>query len=246
MKKYFFCFLLFLPLAGFSQTVIPAGVYAWPVGNTGSLFKGQADVLENLEVTANMVETGKTKTTTKVAYDEEQLLLIKAGKLTIHLNGSTFAIGKGSIAMILPGEQYAVENSGSQPAQYYLMKYKAEAMDPGRGKSAGGSFVKDWDKLEFRPHARGGVRPYFERPTSMSKRFEMHVTTLNPGLSSHDPHTHTSEEIILILEGNTEMHIDKNIYKAKEGDLVFVTSKSLHGIRNAGDTPCSYFAFQWE
>ena len=121
-----------------------------------------------------------------------------------------------------------------------------------RGKAAGGSFVKDWNKLVFRKHDRGGVRSYFERATAMSKRFEMHVTTLKPGLKSHDPHTHRAEEIILMLDdgtnekSKTEMLIGDRYYNGAEGDLYYVSTGLLHGIRNTGSVPCSYFAFQFE
>jgi (S)-ureidoglycine aminohydrolase len=128
-----------------------------------------------------------------------------------------------------------------------LMKYSSKnPADPTRGKSSENSFVKDWNKIEYKPHDRGGRRDFFELPTSMCKRFEMHVTSLNAGLKSHDPHTHRAEEIVLILEGKTEMQIENKFYKATEGDVIFLSSGSLHGIRNEGTTPCSYFAFQFE
>jgi (S)-ureidoglycine aminohydrolase len=106
--------------------------------------------------------------------------------------------------------------------------------------------MKDWNKIEFKPHDKGGVRNYFETSTAMCKRLEMHVTTLNAGLKSHDPHTHVAEEIILMMDGKTEMQIDKNLYKGKEGSIFFVNSGELHGIKNEGITPCTYFAFQFE
>lgn len=247
MKKFIFVFLTWIPITVLSQKLIPAGVYAWPSANAGLIFQGEADALQNLEIVANTIPSGASGTMIRTISNEEQLLLVRSGHLTIHMNDSMFTIGKGSIAMILPGTQYAIQNDGSMPAQYYMMKYTSKATsDPERGKSAGGSFVRDWDELQYKPHSRGGVRPYFERPTTMSKRFEMHVTTLHAGLTSHDPHTHKAEEIVLILEGTTEMQIDKRTYEAKEGDVLFVTSNSLHGIRNAGNTQCSYFAFQWE
>ncbi len=74
----------------------------------------------------------------------------------------------------------------------------------------------------------------------------MHVTTLNAGLTSHDPHTHIAEEIVLIIEGNTEMIIGDTICKANQGDLYFLGSNVLHGIKNTGDKPAIYFAYQWD
>jgi (S)-ureidoglycine aminohydrolase len=80
----------------------------------------------------------------------------------------------------------------------------------------------------------------------MSKRFEMHVTTLNEGLKSHDPHTHRAEEIVLMINGNSEMQIGENFYKGSVGDLFFLGSNIPHAIRNVGAGSCMYFAIQWE
>lgn len=74
----------------------------------------------------------------------------------------------------------------------------------------------------------------------------MHVTTLLPGLESHDSHTHKAEEIILIIEGNTGMLIRNGQYKADAGDLYYLGSNVLHGIKNIGTVPTTYFAYQWE
>ena len=74
----------------------------------------------------------------------------------------------------------------------------------------------------------------------------MHVTTLNAGLKSHDPHTHLAKEIIVMMQGNTEMQIGEKFFKGKEGSVYFMESNVLHGIRNEGTTPCTYFAIQFE
>lgn len=102
------------------------------------------------------------------------------------------------------------------------------------------------DSLTFKPSARGGGRAYFDRPTTMCERFEMHVTQLNSKGPSHKPHTHIETEIILVLSGETEMTIDGKVYEGSPGDFYFMNAHLLHGVRNATDQPCSYFAFKWK
>ena len=127
------------------------------------------------------------------------------------------------------------------------MKYLSKnAADVKRGNAAGGSLIKDWAKINFKPHDKGGIRNFFERPTAMCKRMEMHATTLNPGLKSHDPHTHRAAEIVLMIKGNTQMQIGQKFYKGKAGAVYFLGSNILHGIKNEGTTPAVYFAFQFE
>jgi (S)-ureidoglycine aminohydrolase len=79
----------------------------------------------------------------------------------------------------------------------------------------------------------------------MLHRFDIHVTQLNPGFKSHDPHTHKNEEIILLLDGNGVMQIGETKQPCGPNDAVFLNSLVLHNITNTGTVPALYFAIQW-
>ena len=108
------------------------------------------------------------------------------------------------------------------------------------------SQIIDYVKIEFTPHDKGGIRRYFDRKSAMSERLEMHATTLNPGITSHEPHTHVPAEIVIMITGNTEMIIGDGLFKGEAGDIYFLGSNIPHGIRNIGDEQCMYLAFQFE
>lgn len=209
--------------------------------------------MEYLRMEACDVQSSKNSTSLRVPDDEEHLLFIKSGTLHISFRDSSWALGPGSIALLMPREKYAVQNMDADACRFYRMSYRSKLpANPERAVSSGGSFVRDWKKLRYRPHDRGGVRSYFDRGTAMSKRFEMHVTTLNPKLKSHAPHTHVAEEIILLLEdqgdakGHARMLIGEELIDGQAGDLYYIGSNILHGIENTGDVAISYFAFQFE
>jgi (S)-ureidoglycine aminohydrolase len=253
MRLNYFLLLLLLPLfIQAQQHVVSAGVYPWPHFNEGKknittrMLAGSAHNLAYLDVSAHQLRPGK-KYTFQVESTEEHLLLIKSGGIAITLKDSTFLLGKGSVAMMMPSEKYFLQNNGTTPCEFHMMKYKSKLpVDVARGQSSGGSFIKDWNKLTFRPHERGGVRPYFDRPTANTRRFEMHVTTLKETFKSHDPHQHAAEEIILVLEGQVEMLIGEKSYQAAAGDVLFAPTNVFHGLKNTGKGEASYFAFQWE
>jgi len=180
-------------------------------------------------------------------HEEEELIIIKEGQVKVTITDSSTVLGPGSIALFIPGDEHGLFNAGTTRATYYVLRYKSKApVDMERAKKAGGSFVVDWNNVLFRPHDKGGIRNYFERPTAMLKRFEMHITTLNAGLKSHEPHTHSAEEIVLLVDGNTEMQIAKSFQKANEKDLIYLSSNISHAIQNIGAKPATYFAFQWQ
>jgi len=210
------------------------------------LFEGSTQHMEWLQMNAELLGTSSKKIKITAPQNEEHLYIIKNGTLHVSMNDSSASLIPGSMILLLPGDDLFIQNSSGNSCEYYVMKYRSKAgLEKGHVES-GGSFMKDWNRIEFKPHDKGGVRKYFETSTAMCKRLEMHVTTLNAGLKSHDPHMHVAEEIILTMEGRTEMQIDKNLYRGKEGSIFFVNSGLLHGIRNEGTTRCTYFAFQFE
>ncbi|GAB3019234.1 cupin domain-containing protein [Spirosoma pulveris] len=180
-------------------------------------------------------------------HDDEELIIIKEGQLTVTIAGKTKTLGAGSVALMMPGDEHGFDNRGDSPATYYVMRYAAkEPADAERGKKAGGSFWIDWKDVAFQPHDKGGIRRMFDRATAMSKRFEMHVTTLNQGLWSHPPHTHRAAEILLMVDNSAQESIDGKLHPATTGDLIFLESNVPHAIQNTGNKPCTYFAFQFE
>ena len=147
----------------------------------------------------------------------------------------------------MPRQMHSIENIGDGNLTYYAMRYRSKMkIDLERGKVSGGTLTLNKDSLKFNPSEKGGGIPYFDRATSMCERFEMHITQLDKKGESHKPHSHAETEVILIISGDTEMTLDGKAYTASAGDFYLMNSESLHGIRNAKDTPCEYFAFKWK
>ncbi|MBD2704893.1 cupin domain-containing protein [Spirosoma sp. BT702] len=180
-------------------------------------------------------------------HDDEELIIIKEGQLTVTIEGKTKTLGPGSVALIMPGDEHGFANNGDASATYYVMRYTSkEPVDLERGRKAGGSFWIDWNDVAFKSHDKGGIRRMFDRATAMTKRFEMHVTTLNQGLWSHPPHTHKAAEILLMKEDSSQESIDGKLFTATTGDLIFLESNVPHALQNTSKGSCTYFAFQFE
>lgn len=179
--------------------------------------------------------------------DAEQLLLVVGGKAKVSVKNTAKSMTSGSAGLFMPEEEWSIENQQREPVTFYVISYWSKAdVNISRGIENGSSQLFAWDDLTFRPHDKGGVRKYFDQPTSMSSRFEMHTTTLNPGLKSHDPHTHRAAEIIMMIEGDTEEQIGEAFYRGSVGAFYFLESEVPHAIENVGDKPATYFAFQFE
>lgn len=240
------CLLSATVLKAQSDTV-KSQVYNWEKADKNLILDGSTIDLQNMKIYSETLSPGKSIPMVNSQNDNETLIIVKEGKLNFKLKDEIKTLPPGSIALLFPGEEYSAKNSGESDAVYYVFKYKSKApADVERGNEDGGSFMISWDDLEFHPHGKGGIRNYFERTTAMLKRAEMHVTTLNAGIKSHEPHTHRAAEIVLMISGNTQMQIGESFYDGSDGDLYFLGSNVSHAIENIGKESCKYFAFQFE
>jgi (S)-ureidoglycine aminohydrolase len=262
MKHRSIIFVFLVPFAAMAQrgAELPSGKYSWvaperkiaPALLTSPILSGSSVDLKTLQVDACSITASKKNTALHVPSDMEYLLILKSGTMNVSFGALKATIGRGSVCVLSPGQVFTLQASDNNDCNFYLMKYSAATLSDPKDEAAKKSFITDWNNLEFRPHDKGGVRKYFERPTSMFRRLEMHVTTLNEGLKSHDPHTHRAGEIILMMDdepGRTtkvDMFIGGQNIAGGAGDLYYVEPNILHGITNTGSAPCSYCAFQFQ
>lgn len=92
-------------------------------------------------------------------------------------------------------------------------------------------------------HTSNGVtiRSVLKGKLATGESLEVHETTLSPSATPHPPHRHPHSEMWLIREGLVELTVNGAIYHLGPGSVGFVHSNDLHGIKNAGDTPATYF-----
>lgn len=108
------------------------------------------------------------------------------------------------------------------------------------------SSVFDWNSIAVKQTDVGNVRQFFRTPVATLDELELHVTTLNPGLSSHAPHKHPNEELVIIKEGNVEVLSNGEWKKAGPGSVVFNASNQMHALKNVGTTPAVYHVINWK
>jgi mannose-6-phosphate isomerase-like protein (cupin superfamily) len=234
---------------------ISSGVFHWnelPVKKDNQrqsykIAEGTTHEFEYFEMHATTQEKGAVPRPSHTQANIEEVIIIKEGLMKCKIGGKSAVLGKGSVLLIPPLEPQEFENIGDGPLTYYVFMFRSKKpMNIERSNQAGGTMLLNADSLEYKETARGGGKKYFDRPTAMCERYEMHITDLAKKGPSHTPHQHEETEIILIIDGETEMMIDGKTYKAGPGDLYIAESGKMHGISNATDKPCSYFAFKWK
>jgi (S)-ureidoglycine aminohydrolase len=241
MMKFLIAVLVILSFNGAIDPV-PSASYPWK--KDGTIFKGSGAVLKYHELKGQAMMPGDMKF--YQADRMERFFIVKKGPVEVVLDKKKYTVDKGSVIFVLPGDKIAFSTDGRNNVEFYEMIYSSiQKPDSLRGRQAGASFVMNWNDMEFKPHDKGGVRQLFDRKTAMLNRFDIHVTTLNPGLKSHEPHTHQNEEIILMLDGDAQMTVNTGTVRCVTGDAVYVASMVSHNLINTGKNPATYFAIQW-
>jgi XRE family transcriptional regulator, regulator of sulfur utilization len=91
----------------------------------------------------------------------------------------------------------------------------------------------------------GQLRSVVREPTRTLDELEMHITTLNPHVSSHAPHTHPNEEMVIVREGTLQAHVNGKEIVIGPGSVLFFASMQPHAVKNVGEVPATYFVINW-
>jgi quercetin dioxygenase-like cupin family protein len=106
------------------------------------------------------------------------------------------------------------------------------------------SSVYEWDGVKVEPKDFGARRTFFQGPTKELKSLSLWVTTVNPGQVPHAPHRHPEPEILVIKEGTIEFTQDGVTRRLGPGSVALQAGDELHGIRNTGPQPASYYVIK--
>jgi quercetin dioxygenase-like cupin family protein len=113
-------------------------------------------------------------------------------------------------------------------------------------KPAQGSAAWTWEEIQARPTGTSGrSREIVRQPTATLDQLEMHVTWLPPGQTTHAPHTHPNEEVIIVREGTIEAFQNGRKTRVGPGSVLFMASNDPHNVVNVGDTTAVYHVINW-
>jgi quercetin dioxygenase-like cupin family protein len=115
---------------------------------------------------------------------------------------------------------------------------------PSSSTILGSTFV-DWDSLTEKINPNGIYRAVFDNATPALDKFEVHVTSLSPGMQSHPVHRHSWEEILLLKEGEVEVSINGKKQHAGPGAFIFFASNDPHNATTVGTKPATYYVINF-
>lgn len=178
--------------------------------------------------------------------DEEAILLVKSGELTLTLGKNRKTLVPGSVVMIMPGDEYQIDNEADQPLIYYQIRYTSNEMpDLDLYRLLGNSFWVDWREITATAGQYGSSRRFSPYPTIMSSRVALEMATADAGLAEQPVHAHRAAELFLILDRPVQLRMAGTRKEAQAGDLIFIESEVAHGINPLRGEGYTYVSIQF-
>jgi XRE family transcriptional regulator, regulator of sulfur utilization len=109
-----------------------------------------------------------------------------------------------------------------------------------QSEPVGKSWAIDWNSIPAKTTNVGTLRTFFKGPTATLADLDVHVTMLNPGAASHQPHKHPNEEMLIIKEGQATVLINGEWKTVGPGSVVYLASNVPHAARNDSKEPVTY------
>jgi quercetin dioxygenase-like cupin family protein len=98
--------------------------------------------------------------------------------------------------------------------------------------------------IPYKGDEKKKARRFFYGPEQSGYTLEMHETVLGPGVETHPPHTHSHQEIIIVIEGTVQVSMDGRNDTVEAGSVIFYDPDKRHNLRNIGTTPARYYVVE--
>lgn len=104
------------------------------------------------------------------------------------------------------------------------------------------SRVYHLDSLPVRRNPNGSEsRDVVRGELATGEHIAVHESAQPAGIAGNPPHRIEHTELICVREGTLDFQHDGITERASAGDILLVAKGTLHGVRNAGAGPVSYF-----
>ena len=107
------------------------------------------------------------------------------------------------------------------------------------------SSLFNWNDAPQRETPTGSVRLFLRGPTATLPDLDVHLTTVNPGVTMPSPALRAKEEILILKDGVVDVLLQGEWKRFYPGSVLFNSSFQVHGLRNSGGTQASYYVITW-
>jgi mannose-6-phosphate isomerase-like protein (cupin superfamily) len=181
-------------------------------------------------------------------HPEEEILILLSGALDLYTSedqvnpeNPAFRIRPGQLFLYPADFPHTIRSTGSEPAQYVMIKWSSAEKRPGTRLKAG---LYSTSLPGICPDSETGFRPYllFEGGTASLEKLQCHLSLLAPG-AGYPPHADPYDVVLLMLEGEAVTQGTRIV----PHDVVLYAPGEPHSMQNPAAAPARYLVceFHW-
>ncbi|NVK31574.1 MAG: (S)-ureidoglycine aminohydrolase, partial [Gammaproteobacteria bacterium] len=152
----------------------------------------------------------------------EGVLFVMEGELTLTLNGSKHVLAAGGYAFLAPGENWTVNNAGTEPTRFHWVRKAYEYV---YGIDVPESFVTSDQATppSAMPETDGKwATTRFVDPNDMRHDMHVNIVTFEPGAVIPFAETHVMEHGLYVLEGKAVYRLNQDWVEVEAGDFMWL------------------------
>lgn len=185
----------------------------------------------------------QTETHPPHRHSEREIYYIVEGQAEIFLAGDTRVIGPNTSMYCPPGVMHGIKRADDKPLKYMVIKEGAKSASSSSVNNELSKYTLDNCITRFSETktdvAKTGWYFWFE-PKSLTGGLNLKMTYVDKLTGTHEPHRHPGEEILYLLEGQAEVHLNGETKVIGPNTSIYYPGNSLHCIKRVNDRPIKY------
>jgi mannose-6-phosphate isomerase-like protein (cupin superfamily) len=178
----------------------------------------------------NVLELAPGGSAPRSTGEREEVLFVLSGRGGLRLGGAEHALEPESGAYLAPGETYELRNSGHEPLRLVAVSIP----DPAPPDAATGERAvvrRLADQAAEEATAQRAFRIVADPASGL--RSATHFVGYIPTARAPD-HMHHYDEVIYVLEGEGEMHMNGETTPLRGGSCIHLPARTVHCLENVG------------
>ena len=90
-------------------------------------------------------------------------------------------------------------------------------------------------QMSFINQRNKGLNSYFVDESLSKESISIHISELEPGKSSHEPHAHNGIESYYVLSGRLAITLGEEVLALSQNEAASINARRPHKVTNSGD-----------
>jgi mannose-6-phosphate isomerase-like protein (cupin superfamily) len=166
------------------------------------------------------------------AGERQEVLYVASGNGALELDGERHELEPGTGVFVVPGDRYAVDNSG--PDELLVVSVTAPCEDP-EPPGAGRPVTVRWADRPSLPASPNREFRYLVNQDLGCRDVTQFVGIIPPGRAGL--HSHTYDEVVYVIEGEGVLHLGGRETPIGAGSCIHLPPLEEHCLENVGQEP---------